>query len=69
MQEEISKLMIGNESLHKMSNDNGVRLANFATTKNVTVKSTMFSLRSVRKYTWTFPDWKNLQSGRPYSHR
>jgi hypothetical protein len=29
--EDIFKLTIGNESLHKISNDNGVRLVNFAT--------------------------------------
>jgi hypothetical protein len=40
--EDIFKLTIGNESLHEISNDNGVRLVNFATSKNLTVKSTMF---------------------------
>jgi hypothetical protein len=29
--EDIFKLTIGNESLHEISNDNGVRLINFAT--------------------------------------
>jgi hypothetical protein len=33
---------IGKESLHEISNDNGVRLVDFATSKNHTVKSTMF---------------------------
>jgi hypothetical protein len=36
--EDISKLTIGNESLHKISNDNGVRLVNFATSKNLSQK-------------------------------
>jgi hypothetical protein len=40
--EDIFKLTIGNESLHKISNDNGVRLVNFATSKNLTVRSMMF---------------------------
>jgi hypothetical protein len=40
--EDIFKPMIGNESLHEISNDNGVRVVNFATSKNLTVKSTMF---------------------------
>jgi hypothetical protein len=31
--EHIFKSTIGNESLHKISNDNGVRLVNFATSK------------------------------------
>jgi hypothetical protein len=40
--EDIFKLIIGNESLHEVSNDNGVRVANFATLKNLIVKSTTF---------------------------
>ena len=31
--ENILKLTIGNESLHQVSNDNGVRIVNFATSK------------------------------------
>jgi hypothetical protein len=38
--EDIFKPTIGNESLHEISNDNGVRLVNFATSKNLRVKST-----------------------------
>jgi hypothetical protein len=50
--EDIFKLTIGNESLHEISNDNGVKLVNFATSKNLRVKSTMFP------HTWTSPDGK-----------
>jgi hypothetical protein len=32
--EDIFKLTIGDESLHEISNDNGVRLINFATSKS-----------------------------------
>jgi hypothetical protein len=49
---------IGNESLHETSNDNGVRLANFATSKNLRVKCTMFPHRKIHKYTSTSPDEK-----------
>jgi hypothetical protein len=49
---------IGSESLHEISNDNGIRLVNFATSKNLGVKSTMFPHRNIHKYTWTFPDRK-----------
>jgi hypothetical protein len=56
--EEISKPTIGNESLHEISNDNGVRVVNFATSKNFIVKSTMFPHRNFHKYTWTSPDGK-----------
>ena len=40
--ENIFKPTIGNESLHQDNNDNGVRIVNFATSKNLVVKSTMF---------------------------
>ena len=32
---------IGNESLHQVNNDSGVRIVNSATSKNLVVKSTM----------------------------
>jgi hypothetical protein len=56
--EDIFKLTIGNESLHEISNDNGVRLVNFATSTNLRVRSTMFPHRNIHKYTWTSPDGK-----------
>jgi hypothetical protein len=40
--ENIFKLTIGNESPHQDSNDNGVGIVKFATSKNLVVKSTMF---------------------------
>ncbi|PNF19560.1 hypothetical protein B7P43_G18019, partial [Cryptotermes secundus] len=39
--EDIFKPAIGNESLHEISNDNGVRVVNFATSKNFSLKSTI----------------------------
>jgi hypothetical protein len=54
--EHIFKLTIGSESLHQDSNDNGVRVVNFATSKNLVVKSTTFPHRNIHKYTWTSPD-------------
>ena len=54
--ENIFKPTIGNESLHQDSNDNGVRIVNFATSKNLVIKSTMFPHRDIHKYTWTSPD-------------
>jgi endonuclease/exonuclease/phosphatase family metal-dependent hydrolase len=38
--------------------ESGVRVVNFATSKNFFVKSTMFPHRSIYKYTWTSPDGK-----------
>jgi hypothetical protein len=54
--EDIFKQTIGNETLHEISNDNGVRLVNFATSKNLRVKSTIFPHRNIHKYTWMSPD-------------
>jgi exonuclease III len=54
--EDIFKPTIENESLHEISNDNGVIVVNFATSKNPIVKSTMFPHRNIHKYTWTTPD-------------
>jgi hypothetical protein len=56
--ENIFKPPIGKESLREDSNDNGVRIANFATLKNLFVKSTMFPHRNIHKYIWTSPDGK-----------
>jgi len=54
--ENIFKPTIGQESLHQDSNDNGVRLVNYVTSKNLVVKSTMFPHQNIHKYTWTSPD-------------
>jgi hypothetical protein len=40
--EDIFKPAIGNEILHEICNDNGIRVVNLATSKNLIVKSTMF---------------------------
>jgi hypothetical protein len=50
------KPTIGNKSLHEISNDNGVRVVNFATSKNLVVKSTMFPHCKIHKYTYTSPE-------------
>jgi hypothetical protein len=55
---DIFKPTNGNESLHQISNDNGVILVNFAKSKNLIVKSTMFPHCNIHKFTWTSPDGK-----------
>jgi hypothetical protein len=47
---DIFKPTIGNESLHEISNDNEVRLVNFATSKHLRVKSMMFPHHTIHKY-------------------
>ena len=54
----IFKPKIGNESLHRDSNDNDVRIVNLPII-NLIVKSTMFLHRNIHKYTWTSPDRNN----------
>jgi len=56
--ENILKLTIGNEGLHEDSNDIGVRIVNFATSKNLVVKNMMFLHLNIHEYTWTSPDGK-----------
>jgi hypothetical protein len=51
--EDIFKLIIGNASLHEASNDEGVRVVNFATSKNLIVKSTTFPHYAIHTHTWT----------------
>jgi hypothetical protein len=52
------KLTIVNYSLHQDSNDNGVRIVNFTTSKSL-IKSMMFLHQNIHKCTWTSPDGKN----------
>jgi hypothetical protein len=44
------------ENLHEINNDNGARVVNFAISKNLIAKSTMFPHRNIHKFTWTSPD-------------
>jgi len=53
---DIFKSRIGNESLYEISNNNGVRVVNFNTLKNLIVKSAIFPHCNIYKYTWTSPD-------------
>jgi hypothetical protein len=42
MEKRYSQITIQNESLHHISNDNWIRIINFATSKNLIFKSTIF---------------------------
>jgi hypothetical protein len=53
---DIFKPTFGNESLHPDSNDNDVRMANFATEENLVVRSMMFPHRKFHENTWTSSD-------------
>ncbi|PNF43831.1 hypothetical protein B7P43_G06038 [Cryptotermes secundus] len=56
--ERILKPMIGNESLQEFNTKNGIRVVYFATSKNLTVESTMFPHHNIHRFTWTSPDGK-----------
>jgi hypothetical protein len=56
--EDIFKTTIGNESLHQISNDNGVTVVNLATSNNFTFKSRMFPHHNIHKFTWMSTDGK-----------
>jgi hypothetical protein len=53
---DICKTITGNESLHEISNDNGARVVNLITSKNLLVISMMFPHRNIHKFTRTSPD-------------
>jgi hypothetical protein len=53
---DILKSTIGNESLHEINNENGVRTVNFASSKNLIAKITMFPHRNIHKFTLVSPD-------------
>jgi len=57
--ENIFKPTVCNESLQQDSNDSGAKIVNFAISKNPAIKSTMFPLRNIHKYTWTSPGGKS----------
>jgi hypothetical protein len=56
--EDIFKPIISNESSHEITNNNGVRVVNFAASKNLVIKNTMFPPNCIHKYTRTSPDGK-----------
>ena len=56
--EVIFKRTVGNARLNQDSKGNGVRIANFATSKIIVLKSMMFPHQIIYKYTWNSPDGK-----------
>jgi hypothetical protein len=54
--QDIFKPVIGNESLRKIGDRNGLRVVNFATSKSLIVKCTMTPHSNILKFTWTNAD-------------
>jgi len=55
------KMVLGNLNVHRLHehSGNGSRLANFALGKGLIIKSTMFPLKDIYKYTWVLPDGRH----------
>ncbi|PNF41348.1 hypothetical protein B7P43_G16505 [Cryptotermes secundus] len=54
--EDVYRSDIGKHSLHNKSNDNGIKLINFASSRNMVISSTMFNHKDIHKQTWKSPD-------------
>jgi len=48
--------IIGKYNLRILSNDNGIRLTNFACSKNIVVASTLFNHKDIYMTTWRSPN-------------
>jgi len=57
--EEVYRSTIGSYSLHTNTNDNSIKLIDFALGKYMVVKSTMFPQKDIHKYTWISPNWRH----------
>ena len=53
--------VIGRFSAHQQTNENGLRLIDFATSKNMAIKSTFFQHRLLHRYTWRSPQQTETQ--------
>jgi hypothetical protein len=58
--EDIYLPTIGKHGLHPQSNDNGIRLINFAASRNMVIGSTIFSHKNIHKATWKSPDGQTM---------
>jgi hypothetical protein len=56
---DIFKPAIGNKSLYEINIDNGARVVNCATSKNLIVR--MFPHCNIHKFTWTSPNGKTIR--------
>lgn len=54
--ENCFRSVVGNHSLHDLSNDNGCRVCTFAMSNGLVIKSTQFERKDIHKVTWTSND-------------
>jgi endonuclease/exonuclease/phosphatase family metal-dependent hydrolase len=55
-QEDTLKPTTGKHSIHKDRNDNGMRLREYAVSRNMVIGSTLFPHRNIHKIPWKSPD-------------
>jgi exonuclease III len=58
--EDIYIPTIGKHSLHSQSNDNVLRLINFAASRSMEIGSTIFCHKNMHKATWKSPDGETM---------
>jgi hypothetical protein len=54
--ETVNQTTIGKHSLHKSTNENYLRLASFAASRQMAIKSTYFMLKRIHFQTWHYSD-------------
>jgi len=54
--ESFFRPVTGKESLHSITNENGLRLINFAAARGMALCSTYFARKDIRKHTWKHPN-------------
>jgi hypothetical protein len=59
--DDIFKPTTVSESLHEISNNNGVRAVNITTSKKPHRQTAMFPHHNIHKFTWRSPDGKTIQ--------
>jgi hypothetical protein len=61
--ETVHQPTIGKHSLHESSNENGLRLVDFAACRQMTIKSTYLMYKRIHLQTWHSPDGHTLWCG------
>ncbi|XP_058817611.1 craniofacial development protein 2-like [Topomyia yanbarensis] len=54
--EDFFRPIIGKESLHSVTNNNGLRLVTFAAARGMAISSTYFARKDIREHTWMHPN-------------
>jgi hypothetical protein len=62
--ETVHQPTINKHSLHESTNENGLRLVDFAAGRQMVIKSTYFMHKQIHLQTWHIPEWTHLQPDR-----